>query len=53
MNVTAHQEKEQNEEMKTGKRKEKTGDRFQKSCVLPFCGRSEGNTAKNGGECTG
>ena len=48
MNVTAHQEKEENQQTKTGKRKEKvkTGDRFKRSCVLPFCGRSGGSIAK-------
>ena len=30
-----------------GRRREKTGDRFLKSYVLPFCGRSGGSTAKN------
>ena len=46
MNVTAHQEKEKNEETKTDRRKEKTGDRFLKSCVLLLCGRLGGSTAK-------
>ena len=48
MNVTDHQEKEKNEETKTGKRKEKQkrGDRFQGSGVLPFCGRSGDSIAK-------
>ena len=42
MNVTAHQEKEKNE--KNGEKwqekrmkKEKTGDRFQRACMLLFC----------------
>ena len=53
MNITAHQEKK-NKEMKTGKRREeKTGDRFQGNCVLPFGGRSGGSIAKNEGECPG
>ena len=50
MNVTAHHEKEKNEEKKKGKRrareKEKTGDRFGRSCVLPYCGRSGSSIAK-------
>ena len=53
MNVTAHQEKEENEETKRGKRgagemkeKKRTGDRFLRCCVLPFCGRSGGSIAK-------
>ena len=52
MNVTAHLEKEKNEETKTGKkrageeRKKKTGDRFWRSCVLPFCGCSGGSIVK-------
>ena len=45
--VSAHQEKK-NEETKKGRRKEKvkTGDRFRRCCVLPFCGRSGGSIAK-------
>ena len=46
MNVAAHQEKKENEN--TGKRKEKTNGRFLRGHVLPFCGRLEGSTAKNG-----
>ena len=51
MNVTAHQEKEENEETKKGKsrageKKAKTGDRFCRCCVLPFCGRSGDSIAK-------
>ena len=48
MNVAAHQEKEKNE--KTGKRKvgEERRQADFKRCVLPFCGRSGGFTAKNG-----
>ena len=51
MNVAARQEKEKNENTKTGKRKEgreKTSERLKRGCLLPFCGRSEANTAKNG-----
>ena len=29
-----------------GQEREKTGNRFQRSCVLPFCGRSGESTAK-------
>ena len=46
MNVAAHQEKEKNKETKGRRKEEKTGDRFLGSCVLPFCGRSEGSMAK-------
>ena len=46
MNVTAHQEKKENEETKTGKRQKQ-------SCVLTFCGRSGSSTAKSKGECPG
>ena len=48
MSVTAYQEKEKNEETKKGRRKEKekTGDQFCKSCVLPYCGRSGRSIAK-------
>ena len=52
MNVTAHQEKEKNEETKKGKRragekkKEKTDNRFRTSFLLPFCGRSGSSKAK-------
>ena len=48
MNVTAHQEKEENEETKKGRRKEKVkiGDRFCRCCVLPYCGRSGSSIAK-------
>ena len=46
MNVAAHQEKEKNE--KTGKRKAEVEKRQAdfKDCVLSFCGRSGGCTAK-------
>ena len=47
MNVTVHEEKEKNEETRMGKRREKTGNRFSRSCVLHFCGHSGGSTAKN------
>ena len=30
-----------------GRRRKKTGDRFKRSRVLPFCGRSGGSTSKN------
>ena len=48
INVTAHQEKKKNEEMKKGRREEKvkTGDQFCRCCVLLFCGRSGGSIAK-------
>ena len=48
INVTAHQEKEKNEETKKGRRKEKekADDRLCRSCVLPVCGRSGGSIAK-------
>ena len=51
MNVTAHQEKEKNEETKKSKRragekkKRKQATDF-KEAVLPHCGRSEGSIAK-------
>ena len=48
MNDAAHQEKKKLEDgQEKGTRREKTG-RFQKGCVLPFCGRSGGCTAKIG-----
>ena len=48
MNVTAHQEKKENEETEKGRREEKvkTGDRFCRCCVLPSCSRSGSSIAK-------
>ena len=53
MNVTAQQEK--NEETNKGRRKEKEkkGDRFRRSCVLPYCGHSGGSIAKKSRESSG
>ena len=46
MNVAAYQQKKKDENTKTGKRRENRDDRFQKGCVLSFCGRLGGSTVK-------
>ena len=57
-NCSSRQEEEWGEEdgQEKDRRREKTGDRFKKCCVLPFGGRSGCSTAKKWlvrGECPG
>ena len=47
MNVAALREKIEKTREKKAMGRESTGDRFLRGCVLPFCGRSGGNTVKN------
>ena len=51
MNVAAYQEKEKNEKTgnrESGEERKLTVDKFQKDCVLSFCGRSGAARRKNG-----
>ena len=55
MNVTAHQEKEENEETKTGRRNEKENRRpiFKKLCAALLRSFRGQHSEKMNGECPG